>query len=228
MNDEVANGFSRLARNERFVYDAYRRFITMFANVVMGAERKLFDDLYEAEKRREKVKTDPELSAAGLKNVVETQKRLYRKEVGSEFPMDPYQQLKLAIAAVFNSWNTPRAITYRKIEGIPDAMGTACNIQTMVFGNLGDDSGSGVLFTRDPTSGEKNVVGEILFNAQGEDVVAGLRTPLNLSDLKKQYPNIHEELVSIVVKLERHYRDMQDIEFTIERGILYMLQTRSA
>jgi pyruvate,orthophosphate dikinase len=228
MNDEVVNGFSRLTRNERFVYDAYRRFITMFANVVMGAERKLFDDLYEAEKRREKVKNDPELSAAGLKNVVETQKKLYRKEVGSEFPMDPYQQLKLAIAAVFNSWNTPRAITYRKIEGIPDAMGTACNIQTMVFGNLGDDSGSGVLFTRDPTSGEKNVVGEILFNAQGEDVVAGLRTPLNLSDLKKQYPAIHEELVNIVAKLERRYRDMQDIEFTIERGILYMLQTRSA
>ncbi|MBM3292864.1 pyruvate, phosphate dikinase, partial [Candidatus Bathyarchaeota archaeon] len=228
MNDEVAHGFSKLIKNERFVYDAYRRFITMFADVVMGAERKIFDEIYEAEKKKEKVKTDPELSAAGLKIVVETQKKLYLKEVGTEFPMDPYQQLKMSIAAVFNSWNTPRAITYRKIEGIPDAMGTACNIQTMVFGNFGDDSGSGVLFTRDPSNGEKNVVGEILFNAQGEDVVAGLRTPLDLNDLKKQNQVIHKELLGIVEKLEQHYKDIQDVEFTIERGVLYMLQTRSA
>jgi len=228
MNDEVAEGFSKITGDERFVYDAYRRFITMFADVVMHAERQKFDDLHEAEKAREKAKTDPELSAAGLKRVVEAQKRLFRKEVGHAFSQDPHEQLRLAIAAVFNSWNTPRAITYRKIENIPDEMGTACTVQMMVFGNLGWDSGSGVLFTRDPSSGEKKVFGELLFNAQGEDVVAGIRTPINLDDLKRQNPKVHRELTGIVGKLERHYRDMQDVEFTIERGVLYMLQTRSA
>jgi pyruvate,orthophosphate dikinase len=228
MNDEVAKGFSKITGDERFVYDAYRRFVTMFADVVMHAERQKFDDIHEKEKEREKVKTDPELSSAGLKRVVEAQKKLFEKEVGRDFPQDPHEQLKLAIAAVFNSWNTPRAITYRKIENIPDEMGTACTVQTMVFGNLGWDSGSGVLFTRDPSSGEKKVFGELLFNAQGEDVVAGIRTPVNLDDLKKQSPKIHKELIDIVGKLETHYRDMQDIEFTIERGVLYMLQTRSA
>ncbi|MBN1682281.1 pyruvate, phosphate dikinase [Candidatus Bathyarchaeota archaeon] len=226
MNDEVAKGFSKLT-NERFVYDAYRRFITMFADVVMGAERKKFDEIYETEKKKDNAKTDPEVSTTALKKIVDSQKGLYKKEVGTDFPMDPYQQLKLAIAAVFNSWNTPRAITYRKIEGIPNEVGTACNIQTMVFGNLGQDSGSGVLFTRNPSNGEKTVIGELLFNAQGEDVVAGLRTPVSLTDLKNDYPKIYNELIENVEKLESHYKDLQDVEFTIEKGTLYLLQTRS-
>ena len=228
INDEVAAGLAKLTKDERFVYDAYRRFVTMFADVVMGAERKEFDAVHEGWKKKEGVKNDPELSAKALKSVVAEQKKLYKKVVKREFPEDPYEQLRLAIAAVFNSWNTPRAITYRKMERIPDDMGTACNIQTMVFGNLGDDSGSGVLFTRDPSSGEKKILGELLFNAQGEDVVAGIRTPIGLDDLKKQMPKIHKELVGIVEKLESHYKDMQDVEFTIERGTLYMLQCRNA
>ena len=228
MNDEVVKGFSKLTNDERFVFDAYRRFVTMFADVVMHAERDNFDKMHDAEKKREGVEADPELSAAGLKKVVEAQKKLFKTEVGSDFPQDPQEQLKLAIAAVFNSWFTDRAITYRKIEGISEEMGTACNIQTMVFGNLGDDSGSGVLFTRDPSSGEKKVFGELLFNAQGEDVVAGIRTPVHLDDLKRQQPELHKELMDIVANLEKHYRDMQDVEFTIERGILFMLQTRNA
>ena len=228
MNDEVAAGLSKITNDERFVYDAYRRFVTMFADVVMHAERQKFDDLHEKAKEKQGVKTDPELNAESLKKLVVDMKKLYAKEVKMEFPQDPYEQLRLAVAAVFNSWNTPRAITYRKIESIPDEMGTACTVQMMVFGNLSWDSGSGVLFTRDPSSGEKMIFGELLFNAQGEDVVAGIRTPVNLDDLKKKHPKIHKELVDIVEKLENHYRDMQDVEFTIERGVLYMLQTRSA
>ena len=228
LNDDVAKGLAKLSGDERFVLDAYRRFITMFADVVMHAKRQKFDEVYDKEKKQEKVKSDTDLSVKGLRNVVDEQKKLFKKEVGREFPLDPYEQLKLAVGAVFNSWNTERARTYRKIESIPDEMGTACNIQTMVFGNLGWDSGSGVLFTRDPSSGEKKVFGELLFNAQGEDVVAGIRTPVNLDDLKVQHPKIHTELVGIVEKLEKHYKDMQDVEFTIERGVLYMLQTRSA
>jgi pyruvate,orthophosphate dikinase len=228
LNDDVAKGLAKLSGDERFVLDAYRRFITMFADVVMHAKRQKFDEVFDAEKKREKVKSDTDLSVNGLRKVVDEQKKLFKKEVGREFPLDPYEQLKLAVGAVFNSWNTERARTYRKMENIPDEMGTACNIQTMVFGNLGWDSGSGVLFTRDPSSGEKKVFGELLFNAQGEDVVAGIRTPVNLDDLKAQHPKIHAELIGVVEKLEKHYRDMQDVEFTIERGVLYMLQTRTA
>jgi len=227
MNDEVAQQFSKLTGDPRFTYDAYRRFITMFADVVMHAQRKKFDEIFEAEKTCEGAKTDPELSSGGLMRVVEMQKRLFQHEVGRPFPTDPYEQLRLAIAAVFNSWNTPRAKTYRKIENIPDAMGTACNVQAMVFGNLGWDSGSGVMFTRNPSNGEKRLYGELLFNAQGEDVVAGLRTPISVEDLKKDHPGLYRELVVVAEKLERHYRDLQDIEFTIERGVLYILQTRS-
>ena len=200
----------------------------MFSDVVMHADRKKFDELHEKAKEKQGVKTDPELNSTSLKTLVNDEKKLYKKEVGSEFLMDPYEQLRLAVAAVFNSWYTPRAITYRKIDGISDEMGTACTIQAMVFGNVGDDSGSGVLFTRDPNTGERKVFGEILFNAQGEDVVAGLRTPVHLDDLKKQNKKLHKELMDIVENLENHYRDMQDIEFTIEHGILFMLQTRSA
>jgi pyruvate,orthophosphate dikinase len=228
LTDDVAKGFVKQTNDERFVYDAFRRFITMFSDVVMHADRKKFDELHEKAKEKQGVKTDPELNSTSLKNLVNEEKKLYKKEIGSEFLMDPYEQLRLAVAAVFNSWFTARAITYRKIDNISDEMGTACTVQAMVFGNVGNDSGSGVLFTRDPNTGERKVFGEILFNAQGEDVVAGLRTPVHLDDLKKQNKKLHKELMDIVENLENHYRDMQDIEFTIEHGILFMLQTRSA
>jgi pyruvate,orthophosphate dikinase len=199
----------------------------MFGNVVMYAEREKFDAVHKAEKEREGVKGDTEISVEGLKRTVEGMKKVYEKEIGSAFPTDAHEQLKLAIAAVFNSWNIPRAVTYRKAEGIPDDMGTACNVQTMVFGNMGWDSGSGVMFTRDPANGEKGIFGELLFNAQGEDVVAGIRTPIMLADLEKEQPKHYKELEKIAEKLETHYADMQDLEFTIEKGILYILQTRT-
>jgi pyruvate,orthophosphate dikinase len=227
LNDEVAETLVELTGDEWFVYDAYRRLITMFGNVVMRAEREKFDAVHEAEKEREVVEKDTEISVDGLKRTVEGQKRVYEKEVGSPFPTDPHEQLRLAIAAVFNSWNIPRAVTYRKAEGIPDDMGTACNIQIMVFGNMGWDSGSGVLFTRDPANGEKGIFGELLFNAQGEDVVAGIRTPIHLADLDKEQPELYKELEGIANTVEHHYEDMQDMEFTIEKGTLYILQTRT-
>ncbi|UCH57621.1 MAG: pyruvate, phosphate dikinase, partial [Candidatus Bathyarchaeota archaeon] len=194
LNDGVAEGLVGLTGDEWFVYDAYRRLITMFGNVVMRAEREKFDAVHKAEKEREGVERDTEISVEGLKRTVEGQKKVYEKEVGSPFPTDPYEQLKLAIAAVFNSWNIPRAVTYRRAEGIPDDMGTASNVQTMVFGNVGWDSGSGVMFTRDPANGEKGIFGELLFNAQGEDVVAGIRTPIKLADLDKEQPELYKEL----------------------------------
>ncbi len=227
MNDEVVEGLAKLTGDRRFAYDAYRRFITMFSDVVMHLDRHKFEEIFEEEKRREGVKEDPELSVEGLKRVVERQKRLYEELTGKPFPQDPYEQLRLAIAAVFNSWNNPRAKKYREIEGIPEDMGTACNIQMMVFGNMGWDSGSGVLFTRNPSNGDKGLYGEVLFNAQGEDVVAGIRTPLSIEDLKEVRPELYKELEEVAEKLERHYRDMQDVEFTIERGTLYILQTRT-
>jgi len=194
MNDEVVEGLAKLTGDPRFAYDAYRRFITMFSDVVMHLDRHKFEEIFEEEKRREGVKEDPELSVEGLKRVVERQKKLYEELTGSPFPQDPYEQLRLAIAAVFNSWNNPRAKKYREIEGIPDDMGTACNIQMMVFGNMGWDSGSGVMFTRNPSNGEKGLYGEVLFNAQGEDVVAGIRTPLSIEDLKEVKPELYREL----------------------------------
>jgi len=227
MNDEVVEGLAKLTGDPRFAYDAYRRFITMFSDVVMHLDRHRFEEIFDEEKRREGVKEDPELSVEGLKRVVERQKKLYEELTGKPFPQDPYEQLRLAIAAVFNSWNNPRAVKYREIEGIPDDMGTACNIQMMVFGNMGWDSGSGVMFTRNPSNGEKGLYGEVLFNAQGEDVVAGIRTPLSIEDLKEVKPELYKELEEVAEKLERHYRDMQDVEFTIERGTLYILQTRT-
>ena len=227
MNDEVVEGLAKLTGDPRFAYDAYRRFITMFSDVVMHLDRHKFEEIFEEEKRREGVKEDPELSVDGLKRVVERQKRLYEELTGKPFPQDPYEQLRLAIAAVFNSWNNPRARKYREIEGIPEDMGTACNIQMMVFGNMGWDSGSGVLFTRNPSNGDKGLYGEVLFNAQGEDVVAGIRTPLSIQDLREVRPELYRELEEVAERLERHYRDMQDVEFTIERGTLYILQTRT-
>jgi pyruvate,orthophosphate dikinase len=227
LNDEVVTSLVKLTEDERFVYDAYRRLITMFGDVVMGTDKAKFDEVHEAEKEREGVRSDTDLSVEGLKRTVEGQKAVFRREVGRDFPMDPDEQLRLAIAAVFNSWNIPRAITYRKAEGIPDEMGTACNVQTMVFGNMGGDSGSGVMFTRNPSDGSKGLFGELLFNAQGEDVVAGTRTPIKLVDLYKEQPKLYAELEGIAEKLEAHYTDMQDLEFTIEKGILYILQTRT-
>ncbi|MCW3990708.1 MAG: pyruvate, phosphate dikinase [Candidatus Bathyarchaeota archaeon] len=227
LNDGVAKALVKLTGDEWFVYDSYRRFITMFGNVVMRAEREKFDAVHEAEKEKEGVKNDTDISVEGLKRTVEGMKEVYEKEVGTPFPTDPNEQLKGAIAAVFNSWNIPRAVTYRKAEGIPDEMGTACNVQIMVFGNMGWDSGSGVLFTRDPSNGEKGLFGELLFNAQGEDVVAGIRTPIMLADLNKDHPHQYEALEAIAEKMEAHYTDMQDMEFTIEKGVLYILQTRT-
>jgi pyruvate,orthophosphate dikinase len=227
LNDEVAASLVEQTGDERFVYDAYRRLVTMFGDVVMYSEREKFDEVHEAEKEREGVEGDTELSVEGLKRTVEGQRKVFKREIGREFPTDPYEQLKLSIAAVFNSWNIPRAVTYRRAEGIPDDMGTACNIQTMVFGNMGWDSGSGVMFTRDPADGENKLFGELLFNAQGEDVVAGIRTPIKLADLQKEQPELYAELEGISEKLEAHYTDMQDLEFTIEKGVLYILQTRT-
>ncbi len=227
MNEEVATSLVRLTGDERFVYDSYRRFVTMFADVVMYQDRRAFDAVFEEEKEREGVHGDTDVSVEGLKRTVEGQKELYEKLLGEGFPTDPMVQLSHAIAAVFNSWNIPRARTYRRFEGIPDDMGTACNVQIMVFGNMGWDSGSGVMFTRDPSNGEKGLFGEFLFNAQGEDVVAGIRTPIKLADLEKEQPELYRELEEIAETVEHHYRDMQDMEFTIERGVLYILQTRT-
>jgi pyruvate,orthophosphate dikinase len=227
LNDKVAARLIEFTEDEWFVFDAYRRLITMFGDVVMGADRARFDEVHDAEKEREGVHGDTDLSVEGLKRTVEGQKAVFRREVGRDFPMNSSEQLRLAIAAVFNSWNIPRAVTYRKAEGIPDEMGTASNVQTMVFGNMGWDSGSGVMFTRSPSDGSKGLFGEFLFNAQGEDVVAGIRTPMKLSDLYKEQPKLYVELEGIAEKLEAHYRDMQDLEFTIEKGILYILQTRT-
>jgi len=227
LNDETAQGLIDLTGDEWFVYDAYRRLITMFGDVVMHRERAKFDAVHRAEKEREGVKGDTELSVEGLKRTVEGMKAVYAEELGHPFPADPLEQLRRSIAAVFNSWNIPRAITYRKAEGIPNEMGTACNIQLMVFGNMGNDSGSGVMFTRDPGNGEKGLFGELLFNAQGEDVVAGIRTPIKLADLDKEQPDLYSELEGIAETLEAHYTDMQDLEFTIEKGVLYILQTRT-
>ena len=227
MNDKVAKVMIKLTGDERFVWDAYRRFITMFSDVVMGLERHDFESVFDKIKKSEGVKGDTEVGVSGLKETVSGMKYLYKEKLGVKFPQDQMEQLKAAIAAVFNSWDTPRAKTYRKFEGIDDNMGTACNIQTMVFGNMGWDSGSGVLFTRNPSDGIKELFGELLFNAQGEDVVAGIRTPTHLSDLKDQQPSLYKELEDIAETVEGHYKDMQDMEFTIEKSKLWLLQTRT-
>ena len=226
MNDQVAEAMVALTGDERFVYDAYRRLIMMFADVVKGAERDHFEELLSEVKEQEGVKEDVDVSAAGLRKVVAMQKDLYRKEVGVPFPEDPRQQLLEAVEAVFRSWNIPRAIAYREIHGISHSLGTAVNVQMMVFGNLGDDSGTGVAFTRNPASGEKEIYGEFLFNAQGEDVVAGIRTPLPISELEREMPAIYKQFTDICENLEAYYHNMQDVEFTIEQGKLWMLQTR--
>lgn len=227
LNDVTIQGIVEKTKNERFVYDSYRRFMQMFGNVVLGIEHDKFEYLLEELKKELKVELDTEINCEGLKMLVERYKKLIKKETGKDFPQEPKAQLKMAVDAVFNSWNTKRAITYRRINKIPDDLGTAVNIQEMVFGNMGENSGTGVGFTRNPSTGEKEYYGEYLLNAQGEDVVAGIRTPLPLSNLKNDLPEVYEELIKIVTLLEKHYKDVQDYEFTIEEGKLYLLQTRT-
>lgn len=228
LNDETVNGLAKRSNNERFAYDSYRRFIQMFGNVVLSIPHEKFEEILDHYKKEQGVKLDSELSAETLKKVVGAYKELVRKETGKDFPQDPYQQLEMAIRAVFDSWNNERAIIYRRLHNIPETYGTAVNIVTMVFGNMGNDSGTGVAFTRNPSTGEKEFYGEYLTNAQGEDVVAGIRTPQPISKLAEEMPEVYQQLLEVRDLLEKYYRDVQDIEFTIEKGKLYMLQTRNA
>ncbi len=227
LNDVSVKGLAKLTDNEHFAYDAYRRFIAMFSDVVMEIKKSKFEDVLDEFKEKRGVKFDRDLTADDLKEVVERFKAIYKAEKGVDFPQDPKEQLMEAIKAVFRSWNNPRAIYYRRMNDIPGSWGTAVNVQSMVFGNMGETSGTGVAFTRNPSTGEKKLYGEYLLNAQGEDVVAGIRTPQPISQLHEQMPEVYEQFVSIAQTLENHYRDMQDMEYTIERGKLFMLQTRN-
>jgi pyruvate,orthophosphate dikinase len=228
LNEETLQGLIALTGNERFGWDAYRRFIQMFGRIVMGVEGHRFDEVLEAKKAERGVKQDTELAADDLRALVDSFKKIVREDTGRDFPDDPYEQLDLAIKAVFASWFGQRARDYRKFNKIADDLGTAVNVVTMVFGNMGDDSGTGVAFTRDPNTGERVLYGEYLTNAQGEDVVAGIRTAPKIAQMATEMPAVYDEFQRIGQQLERHYRDVQDLEFTIERGKLYMLQTRSA
>jgi pyruvate,orthophosphate dikinase len=225
LNETTMQALIKKTGNERFVYDAYRRFITMFGSIVMGIERQYFEKALEKMKANKGVQLDTDLTSDDLKELVKEFKAIYKSETGTDFPENPYEQLKLAIIAVFGSWFGDRAVKYRKLHGIPDDPGTACNVQAMVFGNMGENS-TGVGFTRDPSTGEKKFFAECLINAQGEDVVAGIRTPLRIEELGKRLPDAYKELDGIYKKLEKHYKDMLDIEFTVQEGKLYMLQTR--
>ncbi len=227
LNEETLKGLAVLTGNERFAYDAYRRFIQMFGKIVLGIDGELFEHALREAKRKAGAKMDTDLTAADLKNLCVTFKKIVKDQTGSEFATDPYLQLQEAIKAVFRSWNGDRAKAYRRREKIPDNLGTAVNVVTMVFGNMGNDSGTGVAFTRDPATGEKKLFGDYLANAQGEDVVAGIRTPKHIDELKNDMPEIYRQFVEVAEKLERHYKDMQDLEFTVERGRLWMLQTRN-
>ncbi|MEC8241768.1 MAG: pyruvate, phosphate dikinase, partial [Planctomycetota bacterium] len=227
LNDVATEGLAKATNNDRFAYDAYRRLINMFGDVVMGIEHHEFEVAFDKVKAKYKVKDDTEVPAEGLKELCEAYKAVYKKHTGQNFPEDPIVQLALSIEAVFGSWNTDRAVKYREIEGIRNLLGTAVNVQAMVYGNMGEDSGTGVAFTRDPNTGQNKFYGEFLVNAQGEDVVAGIRTPQPVADMPKWNRAIHKELLGVKKTLEDHYAEMQDIEFTIERGKLYMLQTRS-
>lgn len=227
LNDETIQGLIENTKNERFVYDAYRRFIQMFGNVVLGIEKNEFEHLLSEKKRKAGAKLDTDLKADDLKSLIHEYKKLVKEKVGMEFPAEPFRQLEMARDAVFKSWNNPRAITYRKLNNIPEDLGTAINIQTMVFGNMGETSATGVGFTRNPATGEKIFYGEYLTNAQGEDVVAGIRTPKQIVNLKTEMSDVYKQLYKITQMLEKHYRDVQDFEFTVEKGKLYMLQTRT-
>ena len=227
LNDQVVEGLAALTNNPRFAYDSYRRFIQMFSDVVMQQEKSKYERILDKVKEKKGVQFDKDLTADDLKEIVKMFKDLYKKAQGEEFPQDPQVQLIEAVKAVFRSWDNDRANVYRRMHDIPYEWGTAVNVQSMVFGNMGEDSGTGVAFSRNPATGENKLYGEYLMNAQGEDVVAGIRTPLPISTLKKQNPKVYAEFENIAKTLEKHNRDMQDMEFTIEKGKLYMLQTRN-
>ena len=227
LNDEAVEVVAKQTNNPRFAYDSYRRFVQMFSDVVMGVEKRLFENIIDEMKEARGVHYDTELTADDLKELVVKFKDLYKKEMKKDFPQDPKEQLVEAITAVFRSWDNPRAIVYRRLNDIPGEWGTAVNVQEMVFGNKGDTSGTGVAFSRNPSTGEKVIYGEYLMNAQGEDVVAGIRTPLPITKLNEQNPALYKQFINIVNKLENHYKDMQDMEFTIEEGKLFFLQTRN-
>lgn len=227
LNDKTVESLSRLTNNERFAYDSYRRFIQMFSDVVMGIDKRDFEDVLDQMKEEKGVEYDTDLTSEDLKKIVVKFKQIYKKEMKENFPQEPKEQLLAAITAVFGSWDNPRAIVYRRLNDIPGDWGTAVNVQSMVFGNMGETSGTGVAFTRNPATGENKIFGEYLINAQGEDVVAGIRTPQPIAKLKEDLPECYEEFMSIARKLEKHYKDMQDMEFTIEQGKLYFLQTRN-
>ena len=227
LNDKSVEGLAEATNNPRFAYDAYRRLINMFGDVVMGMEHETFEHEFSKIKKKYKVSDDTEVPAEGLKQLCEAYKAVYKKHTKQPFPQDPMKQLEYAVIAVFSSWNTTRAIRYREVEGIRGLKGTAVNVQSMAYGNMGDDCGTGVAFTRNPSTGENKFYGEFLVNAQGEDVVAGIRTPQPVDEMPKWNKKIYNELLAIKKKLEKHYKDVQDIEFTIEKGKLFMLQTRT-
>ena len=227
LNDQAVEALAKRSNNPRFAYDSYRRLIQMFGDVVLDMPKKKFEHIFDAVKASQKVKFDYELKPDALKEIIAEYKKLVKKETGKDFPQDPLEQLVAARDAVFRSWQNERAKTYRRINHIDDWLGTAVNVQAMVFGNLGENSGTGVGFTRNPATGEHVFFGEYLMNAQGEDVVSGVRTPLPISELERVMPKVYEQLRDITRKMEKHYRDMQDFEFTIQDGKLYMLQTRN-
>ncbi len=227
INEDVLETLSKKSGNPRWAWDCYRRFIQMFSDVVMEVPKSEFEKLIDKKKAEKGVTADVELTTEDLQDLVAQYKVLYKNEIGKEFPVDPREQLDESIKAVFRSWDNPRANVYRRDNDIPYSWGTAVNVVEMVFGNMGDDSGSGVAFSRDPSTGENKFYAEVLMNAQGEDVVSGARTPMKIEEIKKTLPAIYEELIGISNKLEDHYRDMQDMEFTIEHGKLFMLQCRN-
>ncbi len=227
LNDKSVEALAERTDNPRFAYDSYRRLIQMFGNVVLGIAAYQFDNFLEKKKEKNGYDNDTELTVGDLKDIIDDYKKLIKKKTNIEFPQDPNEQLLMAVKAVFSSWNNSRAISYRNINDIPHDLGTAVNIQTMVFGNVGENSGTGVAFTRNPATGENKVFGEFLLNAQGEDVVAGIRTPKDIRELKNLMPEVYEEFMDVTETLEQHYKDMQDIEFTIQEGNLFLLQTRT-
>src|ERR1700676_4625636 len=227
LNAKTLEGLASLTKDRRFALDAQRRFIQLFSKIVLGIDGQLFEDALGAMKQRKKAKTDADLTTPALEELIVEYRAIVTRPSRSGFPEDPVEQLRAAIGAVFESWNNKRAIDYRNYNRIPHDLGTAVNVQSMVFGNMGDDSGTGVAFTRDPSTGEKQLFGEYLLNAQGEDVVAGIRTPSKIDRLEQDLPHVYQQFQEIAQRLEQHYHDMQDLEFTVEKGHLYMLQTRS-
>lgn len=227
LNDVAVEGFAKKTNNPRFAYDSYRRFIQMFSDVVMEVPKSFFEKIIDEVKAAKGVKFDIDLDVNDMKELVKRFKAVYKENKGEDFPQEPRTQLMEAVKAVFRSWDNPRAIVYRRMNDIPGDWGTAVNVQTMVFGNMGNTSGTGVAFTRNPATGEKGIFGEYLIDAQGEDVVAGVRTPQPITQLQNDLPECYKEFMTLAMNLENHYKDMQDMEFTIQEGKLYFLQTRN-